>query len=187
MDFELTKAQKNIIRAAKEFATAEFSSRTLEFDREETFDEAIFKKAAELGFVGVCIGEAYGGEGLGVLESCLIYEEFTAVDPGTALAVRSSAFGSDVIEAFATEEQKMTYLPQLAKGKAIMGTALTEPDAGSDLAATITEAVKRGDSFIINGGKVFITNGSRADYLLCFVRTDGDNDNSHQRHSMIMV
>ncbi len=188
MDFELSKEQKDIVKAAKEFAEGEFPDRAEEFDRDESFDEAIFKNAAELGFVGVLIKEEYGGPGMGIFESCLIREEFTVVDPGIAEAILGPSFGAEVIQAFGTQEQKERYLPPLVKGEAIMGTALTEPDAGSDLAgASSTTAIKEGDEYIINGSKMFITNGDRANYLLCFVQTDPDHPNRHERHSMIMV
>ena len=87
MDFELTREQQDIIKAAKEFALGEFSERAQEFDREETFDLNIWRKACELGFVGVFIDEAYDGAGLGYFEHCLITEEFWAVDAGMANAV----------------------------------------------------------------------------------------------------
>ena len=188
MDFELSKEQKDIVKAAKEFAEGEFPDRAEEFDRDESFDEAIFKNAAELGFVGVLIKEEYGGPGMGIFESCLIREEFTVVDPGIAEAILGPSFGAEVIQAFGTQEQKERYLPPLVKGEAIMGTALTEPDAGSDLAgASSTTAIKEGDEYIINGSKMFITNGDRANYLLCFVLTNPGHLNRHERHSMIMV
>jgi len=188
MDFELSKEQKDIVKAAKEFAEGEFPDRAEEFDRDESFDEAIFKKAAELGFVGVLIKEEYGGPGMGIFESCLIREEFTVVDPGIAEAILGPSFGAEVVQAFGSEEQKKRYLPPLVTGEAIMGTALTEPDAGSDLAgATSTTAVTEGDEYIINGSKMLITNGDRANYLLCFVVTNPDNPDRHLRHSMIMV
>ena len=187
MDFELTNEQKDIAKAAKEFAEKEFVDRAEEFDREETFDEAIFKKAAELGFLGIFIEEKYGGAGLGILEQCILQEEFSVVDLGTAVAVLTPCFGSEIIQAFGTDEQKEKYLPPLAAGEAIMGSAFTEPDAGSDLAAASTGAVKEGDEFVINGSKMFITNGTRADFLICFVQTDPENDDKHRRHSMIIV
>jgi alkylation response protein AidB-like acyl-CoA dehydrogenase len=188
MDFELSKEQKDIVKAAKEFAEGEFPDRAEEFDRDESFDEAIFKNAAELGFVGVWIKEEYGGAGMGILDNCLIFEEFTVVDPGIAIAVLATCFGAEVIQAFGTEEQKKTYLPPLVTGEAVMGSALTEPDAGSDLAgASSTTAIREGDEYIINGSKMFITNGDRANYLICFVQTDPDHANRHERHSMIMV
>jgi alkylation response protein AidB-like acyl-CoA dehydrogenase len=187
MDFELTKEQRDIAKAAREFAEGEFAEKAEEFDREETFDEAIFKKAAELGFIGIFIEEKYGGAGLGTVEQCILQEEFAAIDLGIAVAVLTPCFGSEIIQAFGTEEQKATYLPSLAKGEAIMGSAFTEPDAGSDLAAASTTAVQEGDEFVINGSKIFITNGTRADYLICFVQTDPDNADKHRRHSMIIV
>ncbi|MGD9320483.1 MAG: acyl-CoA dehydrogenase family protein [Desulfobacteraceae bacterium] len=187
MDFELSKEQKDILRAAKEFAEGEFPDRAEELDGHESFDEAIFKKAAELGFVGVFIEEKYGGPGMGVFECCLIFEEFNAVDAGIAMGILTSAFGAEIIQTFGSEEQKEKYLPPLLTGEAVMGSAMTEPDAGSDLAAACTSATKQGDEYIINGSKMFITNGTRADYLLCLVQTNPDNPDRHKRHSMIMV
>jgi alkylation response protein AidB-like acyl-CoA dehydrogenase len=187
MDFELTKEQQDIAKAAREFAEGEFTDKAEAFDRDETFDEALFKKAVELGFVGIFIEEQYGGAGLGTIEQCILQEEFAAVDLGISVALLTPCFGSEIIQAFGTEEQKATYLPPLAKGKAIMGSAFTEPDAGSDLAAASTTAVQEGDEFVINGSKIFITNGTRADFLICFVQTDPDNADKHRRHSMIIV
>ena len=187
MNFELTKEQQDIAKAAKEFAEGEFTDKAEAFDRDETFDEAIFKKAVDLGFVGIFIDEKYGGAGLGMVEQCILQEEFAAVDLGISVAVLIPCFGSEIIQAFGTEAQKTQYLPPLAKGEAIMGSAFTEPDAGSDLAAASTTAVKDGDEFVINGSKIFISNGTRADYLICFVQTDPDNADKHRRHSMIMV
>jgi alkylation response protein AidB-like acyl-CoA dehydrogenase len=187
MDFELSKEQKDIVKAAREFAEGEFTDRAEEFDRNESFDEAIFKKAAELGFVGTWIKEEYGGAGMGIFEHCLIMEEFSAVDAGITVALLSTTYGAEFVQAFGSEEQKQRYLPPLVKGEEIMGGAFTEPDAGSDLAGAISNAIKEGDQYIINGSKMFITNGDRADYLLCFIQTDPDNRDIHRRHSMIMV
>jgi len=187
MDFELSKEQKDIMKAAKEFAEGEFPDRAEEFDRNESFDEKIAKRAAELGFVGVTIKDDYGGPGLGMLEHCLIMEEFAVVDPGIAVAIMTSSFGALVVQAFGSEDQKSKYLPPIVNGNAVMGTALTEPDAGSDLAAASTTAIKEDEDYVINGSKIFITNGTRADYVLCFVQTDSENEDRHRRHSMIMV
>jgi alkylation response protein AidB-like acyl-CoA dehydrogenase len=188
MDFELTKEQKDIVSAAKEFAEGEFPDRAEEFDRTETFDETLHKKAADLGFVGTFVKEEYGGPGMGLLEYCLIFEEFSAVDPGIAVAILISSYGAEIVQEFGSEEQKQRYLPPIVTGDAVMGSAFTEPDAGSDLAgATTTTAFRNGDDFVINGSKMFITNGDRADYLICFLVTDPENADRHRRHSMIMV
>ncbi|MBN1105830.1 MAG: acyl-CoA/acyl-ACP dehydrogenase [Deltaproteobacteria bacterium] len=187
MDFELTKEQKDIQKAAREFALGEFPEKAQEFDRNETFDPAIRKKACDLGFVGVFIDEAYGGAGLGFFEHCLITEEFWAVDAGMANAVITSTFGAELLQLFATEEQKKRYLPPLVAGEAVIGTAITEPDAGSDVTMAGTTAVKEGEEYIINGSKMFITNGTIANYLNVFCLTDPDNPERHRRHSFFVV
>ncbi len=187
MDFELSKEQKDILKAAREFAEGEFPERAEEFDRDESFDEEIFKKASELGFVGVFIDDNYGGPGMGVLETCLIWEEFTVVDPGIAIAILASTYGAEVVQTYGSEEQKKRFLPPLVQGKRVMSSALTETDAGSDLTAASTTAVEKNDEYIISGSKMFITNGNRANYVLCFVQTDPDNPDKYRRHSMIIV
>jgi alkylation response protein AidB-like acyl-CoA dehydrogenase len=187
MDFEFTKEQKDIAKAAREFAEKEFTEKAEEFDRDETFDDAIRKKAAALGFLGIFLDEKYGGGGLGIVEQCILQEEFAAVDLGMGVATTAACFGSEVIQQFGTEEQKMKYLPPVTRGEAIMGSAFTEPDAGSDLTAATTAAVRDGSDLVINGSKTFITNGSKANYLVCFVLTDPDNPKPHKRHSMVIV
>jgi len=187
MDFTLTKEQQDIKKAAREFALGEFPERAQEFDRNETFDLDIWRKACELGFVGVFIDEAYGGAGLGFFEHCLITEEFWAVDAGMANAVITATFGAELLGMFGTEEQKKRYLPPLVQGQAITGTAITEPDAGSDVTGAITTAVRDGDEYVVNGTKMFITNGDIASYLLVFCQTDPDNPDRHTRHSFFIV
>ena len=187
MDFTLTKEQQDIQKAAREFALGEFPERAQEFDRNETFDLDIWRKACELGFVGVFIDEAYGGAGLGFFEHCLITEEFWAVDAGMANAVITATFGAELLGLFGTEEQKNRYLPPLVQGQAITGTAITEPDAGSDVTMAVTTAARDGDEYVINGTKMFITNGDIADYLLVFCQTDPDNPDRHRRHSFFIV
>lgn len=187
MDFSLTKEQQDVVKAAREFALGEFRERALDLDRTESFDAAIWKKACDLGFVGMFIREEYGGSGMGLLACCLVMEEFWAVDAGMGLAVLSSVFGSDVIDLFGTEAQKRAYLPRLASGKCGMATAITEPDAGSDASSASTTAIRDGDEYVINGSKMFITNGTLADFILTFCQTDPENGDRHLRHSWIIV
>jgi alkylation response protein AidB-like acyl-CoA dehydrogenase len=187
MDFTLTKEQKDIVKAARKFALGEFPDRALEFDRGETFDLGIWKKACDLGFVGVFIEEEYDGAGYGFFEHCLINEEFWAVDPGIGSAILSATFGSEIISLFGSEEQKQLVLPQLVAGEAIMGTAITEPDAGCDVTGAVTEAVKDGEAWVINGSKMFATNGTLAKYMLMFCQTDPEHPSRHKRHSFILV
>lgn len=187
MDFTLSKEQQDIIKAAQEFAVGEFTDRALEFDREETFDLNIWKKAGELGFLGVFIDEKYGGGGLGFFEYCLITEEFWAVDPGIGQAIGSTTFGSEIIQLYGSEEQKELILPQLVSAEASIATAITEPDAGSDASSVSTRAVKEDNNWVINGSKMFITNGNLANYVLVYALTNPDHPSRHNRHSFILV
>nr|MBP9561568.1 acyl-CoA dehydrogenase family protein [Syntrophorhabdaceae bacterium] len=184
---ELTQEQKDIRQAAREFAEGEFKDRAKEFDEKEEFDLSIWRKACENGFVGTFIKEEYGGHGLGFLEHSLIAEEFWRVDPGCGQAVLSTTFGSEMIQTYGSEEIKKRYLPPLVSGEAIMGFGITEPDAGSDATGVKTRAEKKGDRYIINGSKMFITNGSIADFLLVFCVTNPEEKNSHRRHSAILI
>ncbi len=187
MDFTLTKEQQDIVKAARKFARGEFPDRALEFDRAETFDLKIWKKACDLGFVGVFIDEKYDGAGYGFFEHCLINEEFWAVEPGMAMQILSATFGAELLLLYASEAQKQELLPRLAAGEAIMGTAITEPDAGCDVTGAATTAVKDGNMWVINGTKMFATNGNVAEFLLVFCQTDPDNESRHRRHSFFIV
>ncbi len=187
MAFQLTKEQRDIVRAASKFALGEFPDRALEFDREESFDLDLWRRACELGFVGVFIDQTYNGAGMGFLEHCLITEEFWAVDPGIGQAITSCTFGSELLLLFGSEDQKQLVLPQLVAGEAIIATAITEADAGSDVTGATTSAVREGDVWVINGAKMFITNGDLAKYILVFCRTDPHNPSRHARHSFLLV
>jgi len=185
--FELTKEQSEIRKAAREFAEGEFTDIARELDEKGCFDDRLWKKAADLGFLAVFIPEKYEGMGMGYLEQCLIVEEFSRVDLGITHAIESTFFGSQLIEMVGDEEQKKQYLPPICLGEVKMGMAITEPDAGSDVSAVSTEAVKAGDEYIINGGKVFITNCKCADFLVVFCVTDPDHPKIHKRFSTIIV
>ncbi len=186
MDFELTEEQRDIKRAAAEFAEGEFEDIAQECDREEKFPEDVWKKACDLGFIGASIPEEYGGGGMGMMPQVLLHEQFWRVDPGCAL-ILSTTFGSEVIMLHGSEEQKEKYLPPLCNGEAIMGAAITEPEMGTDVAAASCRAEKDGDEWVINGNKQFITNGTTADYLVVFCLTDPDADSRHRRHSIFIV
>jgi alkylation response protein AidB-like acyl-CoA dehydrogenase len=184
---ELTVEQMDIKKAAREFAEGEFRDRAKEFDDKEEFDLSILKKACEFGFIGAFVKEEYGGHGLGFLENALITEEFWRVDPGCGQSVQSSTFGSEMLQDFGTEEQKKTYLPKFVSGEAMFGFAITEPDAGSDVIAIKTKAERKGDRYVINGSKMFITNGCLADYMLVFCLTHPEERDPHKRHSVILI
>ncbi len=186
MDFEPTNRQKQIRTLAREFAEGEFPEVAREYDRREEFPRDLWKKACGLGFIGIFIKKEYGGLGLGFLEFAMVMEEFWKVDPGCG-NILLTAFGSEVIQLYGTEEQKLRYLPPLTKGEAIMGTAITEPDAGSDILSILTLAKREGDHYVINGTKQFITNGSIANYLAVFCLVHPEAESRLKRFGIIMV
>jgi acyl-CoA dehydrogenase len=186
VDFELTNRQKQICLSAREFAEGEFPGVAREYDRREEFPRDLWKKACELGFIGLFIKKEYGGLGLGFLEFAMVMEEFWRVDPGCG-NILLTAFGSELIQLYGTEEQKRKYLPPLTKGEAIMGTAITEPDAGSDILSILTFARKDGNEYVINGSKQFITNGSIANYLALFCLVHPEAESRLKRFGVIMV
>jgi alkylation response protein AidB-like acyl-CoA dehydrogenase len=185
--FDLTPEQKDIKKAAREFAEGEFKEIARQLDEKETFDESIWKKAADLGFIAVFVEEKYGGQGLGYLEHSIICEEFARVDCGIAHSITSTFFGTQLITLIGTEEQKKKYLPPICKGESKMGVAITEPDAGSDVASIKTVARRVGDEYIISGNKIFITNANRADFLIVLAITNPDAKKKHERLSTIIV
>jgi alkylation response protein AidB-like acyl-CoA dehydrogenase len=185
--FDLTPEQKDIKKAAREFAEGEFKEIARQLDEKETFDESIWKKAADLGFIAVFVEEKYGGPGLGYLEHSIICEEFARVDCGIAHSITSTFFGTQLITLIGTEEQKKKYLPPICKGESKMGVAITEPDAGSDVASIKTVARRVGDEYIISGNKIFITNANRADFLIVLAITNPDAKKKHERLSTIIV
>lgn len=183
----LTKEQLNIQKAAREFAEGEFKDICRELDEKACFDDRLWKKAAELGFLAVFVDEKYEGLGLGYLEQCLIVEEFARIDLGITHAIESTFFGTQLIDLVGTEEQKKKYLPPICLGEMRMGMAITEPDAGSDVSAVKTEAVRDGDDYVINGAKVFITNCKCADFIVVLCLTNPDHPKVHKRFSTIIV
>ena len=186
MDFELTSRQKQIRLTAREFAEGEFPEIAREYDRREEFPRDLWKKACELGFIGLFIRKEYGGLGLGFLEFAMVMEEFWRVDPGCG-NILLTAFGSELIQLYGSEEQKRRYLPPLTRGKAIMGTAITEPDAGSDILSILTRAKREGDHYVINGSKQFITNGSIANYIAVFCLVHPEAESRLKKFGVIVV
>ncbi|UCG08396.1 MAG: acyl-CoA dehydrogenase family protein [Desulfobacterales bacterium] len=187
MDFELSKEHRDIQKAAREFALGEFRDVAREYDLNETFPAEIVKKARELDLIGLFIPEEYGGPGFGYFEQALVLEEFWKVDPGIAQELCSITFGAEELLLFGTEEQKKKWLPPLFSGNAIMGFAITEPDAGSDTASAATNAVLEGDEYVINGSKVMIGNGTVGTFLLIFCLTNPEVESKTGRHSIIIV
>jgi alkylation response protein AidB-like acyl-CoA dehydrogenase len=187
MDFTFSEEQQDIISAAREFALGEFPDMALDFDRNESFDRKIWKKACRLGFVGLFIEEKYEGAEYGFFEHCLVSEEFWAVDPGMGQAILSTTLGSEVLSLFGSEEQKQRILPKLISGKATLGIAIAEPDGDWDVTRAATTAARDGNEWVINGSKTFVLNGTSAEYLLVYCRTDPENPSREGMYSFVLV
>jgi alkylation response protein AidB-like acyl-CoA dehydrogenase len=167
MNFELSDEQKDIQKAAKEFAQGEFDpDLALELDQAGKFPESIWKKAAQLGFVGIHYPEEFGGQGLGILENLLAIEAFCRVDSGIGSALSTVDLGSEVILKFGSNEQKKQFLTPLTKGKRRLGIAFAESEDNRDLTAISTIAGKRMDGYSIDGKKSFVLNASLADFFI---------------------
>jgi len=187
VDFQLSEIQRDVRQAAREFAEAEFPNAAKEADREEKTDPALMQKARELGFVGVFVPEQYAGMGLGFLETALVMEEFWRVDPGIGSQIMCQSFGSEMILLFGTEEQKERYLTSVCRDGKIGAVAVTEPDAGSDVLSVSTKAVKKDNGYVINGSKMFISNGDIADFFVTLCLTNPDAGAKTARHSVIVI
>ena len=187
MDFLLTKEQKYIQKAAREFALGELAPVGREFDLNETYPEDIVKKARELDLIGLFIPEKFGGPGLGFLEQALVLEEFWKVDPGISQQLCSITFGAEEFILFGTDEQGKKFLDPIFTGNAVMGFAITEPDAGSDTLSASTTAVKDGNEWVINGSKVMIGNGTKGTFMLVYCMTDPEAESRSKRHSILIV
>ena len=188
MNFNLTREQLGIKKAAREFAEAEFPDKAVECDREEKTSLDLIKKACDLGFVGVFIDAKYEGGGYGYLETAMVTEEFWRVDPGLGGSLMCACFGAEMLLLFGTEEQKKKYLPPLCKGEAISAVAATEPNAGSDVLSVATRAEKTADGdYVVNGNKMFISNGNIADFMITLCLSNPEASARHQRHSVFVI
>lgn len=175
MNFELTDEQKSVKNTVRKFAETKIRPIAFQLDEENKFPEDIVKKMGEMSIMGLPYSKKYGGAGRDVLSYIIAVEELSRVDAGVGVILSAHvSLGSWPIMAFGTEEQKKKYLVPLASGKKIAAFGLTEDNAGSDAAGTETTAVFKEDYYVLNGSKVFITNGGYADtYVIFAVTTPG--------------
>jgi alkylation response protein AidB-like acyl-CoA dehydrogenase len=173
VDFELTPDQRAIQALARELAEAEIAPHAADWDREQRFPDELVPKLAELGLMGVCVPEEYGGAGADFVSYVLVLEELSRADAGVGVtvAVHTSATTLPLL-AFGTDEQRARFVPPLARGEHLGAFCLTEPGSGSDAGSLRTSATPDGDGWVVNGSKQWITNGSRAGTFLVFARTD---------------
>ncbi|MDX8361038.1 acyl-CoA dehydrogenase [Cytobacillus sp. IB215316] len=173
MHFKLSEEHEMIRKMVRDFAKNEVAPTAAERDEEERYDHGIFKKMAELGLTGIPWPEEYGGIGSDYLAYCIAIEELSRVCASTAvtLSAHTSLAGWPIFK-FGNEEQKQKYLTPMAQGSAVGAYGLTEPGSGSDAGGMKTTARLDGDSYVLNGSKIFITNGGIADYYVVFAVTD---------------
>jgi alkylation response protein AidB-like acyl-CoA dehydrogenase len=175
MDFSLTKEQRDIKKAAAEFAQKEFLPEVAqEHELNHRYPRELFKKAAQLGFIGLDYPEKIGGGGMGVMENVLVIEEFCKADSGLGMSLHLGYVPSKVIKVVGNPEQQERFLGPLVRGDWISAIAMTEPDHGSDLTRMETTLVEEKDGFVINGTKIFTTNGSYADFFVVLAQEDPD-------------
>jgi alkylation response protein AidB-like acyl-CoA dehydrogenase len=161
MDFELSQEQQMIRQTVREFAEREVKPRAQELDAKAEFSYELTKMMGDLGLFGMNLSEKYGGQGLDTLSYIIAVEEMARVDSSQAATLAAhNSLGISPLYEFGTEEQKMKYLPQLCTGEGLWSFGLTEPGAGSDSRGSKTTAVLDGDEWVINGSKIFITNGA---------------------------
>jgi len=173
MDFDLAEHHVLLRRTVRDFVRAEVAPRAQAWDREERFPKEIVPRLAELGLLGIRIPEEYGGSGLDVTSYAICVEEIAKVDGSLALTVAShNGLGTGHILAFGDEALKRRYLPKAATGEWLAAWALTEPGSGSDSAALATTARRDGDDWVINGTKMFITQGSVGGFCVVLARTN---------------
>jgi butyryl-CoA dehydrogenase len=173
MNFKLSEVHEMIRKMVRDFARNEVAPTAAERDEEERFDREIFDKMAELGLTGIPWPEEYGGIGSDYLAYCIAVEELSRVcaSTGVTLSAHTSLAGWPIYK-FGSEEQKQKFLRPMALGEKIGGYGLTEPGSGSDAGGMKTTARRDGDDFILNGSKIFITNGGIADIYVVFAVTD---------------
>ena len=177
MNFELDTAQREILKAAREFAKGEFDrDRVQELEKESRFPEEVWRKAADLGFIGIHFDEAVSGGGMGVLENALLAEAFCRQDSSLGSALMLAGHGAECPLRFGDEDQKARWPPAVAEGRTRCGAALWEPNGDADPGAVTTTALKDGGGWRLTGTKQFVINGGAAGLYIVLARTDPEAD-----------
>ena len=188
MNFDLSEEQQMIRDTVRDFAEREIKPVAAELDEKGEFSYELTKKMGELGLFGMTLPEKYGGQGLDTLSYIIAVEEIARVDGSTAATLAAhNSLGISPIYEYGTEEQKMKYLPQLCTGEALWSFGLTEPGAGSDSRGTKTTAYLDNDEWVINGSKIFITNGSTKITKGCTVQAVSGEKNGKKMFTTILM
>src|SRR6185312_12198594 len=177
MSFELSEDQRAFAETARAFAQEEWLPHAPGWDERGEFPVAALRRAAELGFAGIYVADEFGGSGLGRLDATIIFEELAAACVSTAAYLSIHNMAAWMIDHFGSSEQRARFLPRLMTMAHFASYCLTEPGSGSDAAALATRAVRKGDDYVLNGTKAFISGGSVSDIYLTMVRTGGAGAN----------
>ncbi len=173
MDFSLSEEHIMIRDAARDFAHTELLPKVIERDYKQEFPQELVKKMGDLGFMGIMVDPTYGGSGMDAISYVLIMEELSKIDASASVIISvNNSLVCYGLEAFGNEAQKQQYLTKLATGEFVGAFCLSEPEAGSDATSQATTAEDKGDHYLINGTKNWITNGGRADVYLVIAQTD---------------
>jgi isovaleryl-CoA dehydrogenase len=173
LDFNLGEAADMLREQVEAFAAAEIAPRAAQIDRDNAFPMDLWRKFGDLGVLGITAPEEYGGAGMGYLEHVVALEEISRASASVGLSYGAhSQLAVNQINRNGTEAQKRRYLPRLISGEHVGALAMSEPGAGSDVVGMRTRADKRGDRYILNGNKMWITNGPDADTLIIYAKTD---------------
>jgi len=173
VDYAETDEHRMIQQTARRFLAEKLAPIAAEIDREERFPVEVFRALGELGLLALVVPEEYGGGGHDVIGTAIVAEEIAKICAGTYTSTTGHVFCTHWIDKYGTPEQKAKYLRKLATTEWIGGMAITEPEAGSDVASLRTRAVRDRDHYVLNGSKTFITNGSVANLIVCLTRTGG--------------
>lgn len=183
---EYSEEEQFVQQTAQEFAENEIEPVALEYERRGSHPFEIIEKAAEVGLTAPALPPEYGGSGFETVAQAIVFEELHRADPGIGESITASTFGCGVVASNGTEEQAEQIVRPAANGEIITAMAMTEPRGGSDFANIESTARREGDEYVLNGDKVFITNGSVADALVVFARTS-DVDPPHRGISSFIV
>ncbi len=187
MSFMLSAEQEAIREAVREFTTSEIRPVAREHDESGEYPEALRRKAAELDFVAPHIPTEYGGAGMDMLSRCIVTEELWRGDPGIGSAVGSAGFGTSMILEYGDQWMKEEWLPGIAAGDAVSCSCISEPAHGSNVAGMETHAEKDGDEWVLNGNKMWITNGTVADVAVVMAKTDTEAEPPHRGITAFLV
>ncbi|XP_061834899.1 medium-chain specific acyl-CoA dehydrogenase, mitochondrial [Nerophis lumbriciformis] len=172
--FEFTDQQREFQQLARKFAREEIVPQAADYDKSGEYPMPIIKKAWELGLMNSHIADDYGGMGLSIFDNCLITEELAYGCTGVQTAIEANSLGQMPVIIAGNEEQKKKYLGRMTEEPLMCAYCVTEPGAGSDVAGVKTRAVKKGDEYVVNGQKMWITNGGKANWYFLLARTDPD-------------